>query len=341
MSDDSQPGLREMRARWERLPQTSAEAFIEHCTKHGNAEAITLPPGTILSAGEEPLHADKALLREVEFKSPGPWPSACLSASSLYDCTLREVRFEPPVTWTMARIIGCDLRKADLRNANFMLTLFESTDLRGANLEGADLRSARFKNVQVDTATRLAGANLESFRIAPHTLRDLRDRDGIDRLSDQQRREMRVDDPAADLEADFGRATWRLHAVLLAAFLAPYLYFLLKTWFLAGPCPAGRDCTTALEQLAGYALGRATRGGTLRFATGVLCLAYNTLRVTLIIQGFRLRSARKRGNSAADLAFNNSQWWGRLHTIAKKLATTNIVVTLLHLLGWLLLPIAV
>lgn len=333
MSDRGLPPLDEVRRRWAGLPKTGADEFIAHCKDRGNAEGITLPQRTVLRAAE-PLHADRALLREVTFHEQ-VWGGMRLNGSGLYACTLRGVVCDPPAEWTTAHIVGCDLRNADLRAADFTGTIFNTTKLEGADLRGAILRNASFHNVSFDARTQLSDAIFDDATLDQHAFDQL-----VGALNLEQRRSIKIDSsPVARLDADFGRpGAVGTHLGLLVLFLAPYLGFLVTTWMSSKACPDGVACTTALEQLTDYALDRATKEGWLRLITGAICLAYNSLRVVLLIKAMRLRRARMRPNTTADIDYNHGRW-PRVHDAAVKLFWINIGATVLHLLAWLVKPI--
>lgn len=336
MCDVPLPSARRVRKRWAQIPKRRADEFIEHCKQHGKAEAITLAAGTVLRASES-LHADRVLLREVTFDATHNWPDAHLNDSDLYQCTLCKVVFDPPAHWTRARIVACDLRGANLHKADFTGTIFEATKLEGADLSGAILRNAHFCNTSFNSKTQLTDAVLEDTTF---------DQEAVDQLGDalkpEQRRLIKIaTSPVARLDESFGRPKALLvHICFLLLFLAPYLYFLLKTALTAKACPEDGPCTTALAQLIDYVLDRATGAGCVRFATGVICLAYNTLRVILIIKANLLQRARKRPNTAADADYNDSHW-PRVHDIANWLFWVNVAATIVHLLTWFLRPIIV
>lgn len=65
---------------------------------------------------------------------------------------------------------GTDLSERGLRGLNLTRVVFERVNMSEADLSGANLENAVMVQVNIDTTTKLAGANMAGIRITASTL---------------------------------------------------------------------------------------------------------------------------------------------------------------------------
>ena len=148
---------------------------------------------------------------------------------------------------------GVDLAHKKLAGANLQLVTLAGADLRDSNLASAILAGSDLRRVELTPRTSLSNAVVNGCkidRIALHTM------DGFGGLTAGQLATMNVEDGLAKLRNQYSGFWQWVHLIALAAFVAPYLWFVLIRFpssVEAGIGPSVADQPTGTSLLSGLA----------------------------------------------------------------------------------------
>ena len=138
--------------------------------------------------------------------------------------------------------VDLDFSFLDLRGANFNAAKFRECNFWGSNLEGLQAKGdvvfdrcifdiARTKNTIIGPTARFVGCRFLNTRVDTYVYAILRGNG----LSEAELMHVEIDDEYVRLRLAFGGINSAIHALAIAVFLAPYLWFLASAYAKSEP----------------------------------------------------------------------------------------------------------
>jgi uncharacterized protein YjbI with pentapeptide repeats len=197
-----------------------------------------LSESSMASASAKSLQIEKSITTAAKFSGTKVEKMKCeggdFSGSDLSDMTIsgtmKGCNFSS-ARISNAKFVECDLAGSGFIRSNCHGMAIVKSDLTRVSFELANLTRASIEETIVNSETSFKDANLQEVSCDRYFIEQLNVSHG--KMTVGQKMVMDIYDPVANLRSDFS-GIWRaIHAVSFSAFVAPYVFFALKTILLS------------------------------------------------------------------------------------------------------------
>ena len=287
------------------------------------------------------------LVQNVDFSNTN-LRNANLGATTFKHCNFRGADLSKAVVWH-CEFENCSLGPAekaidDKKRDSGVLTKTDHTEfssiacklnrtvLFGTHFVRTSLCYVNLTTVQVDEATKLETVSVINTRISRQVLERMKDYGG---LTIGRRRQMEIVDDIMTLRQSFSGFWNKLHFFAMSIFLAPYIWFLAKQWFLAN---IGEEVTNKLTSpiiinlirfiVSGGDTWREWQPAFFPISLFLLALIYNAVRGILLVKSITLEHKQIIQGFYPEFALVGK--WKAVYKSYKLFGIIAIVVLVLH-----------